>query len=348
MVQSGTANPTNSDKFIEDLVRHISKKEDLLQKLQDLLRLHGFEKKGEIFNESTINDMYKFLMENKDLFGGVISLILEDFEKNKVESKEFLEQVNKVKGMEKELETLGNGLLAQGLISGAAVTTLTGALAGLLTVGGVIGALIVGGAAFIGFVALVAIAAISYAIYQHRGEIQQGVIDIGKKVKSSCKDLLDLFPTIKARENNFDRLRSELLTGIADDSKLKEGQSVENAKNQNKIVEMLQNQKQKSAIQKLVEDGDIKEFSEKDMERLLQKGLSTHREDMEKPQDKKEPEKKDFSTLMDEFQSAIMKFGNDDIEKVIEKVNEKAQEMKPSSKMKESKFEQVNENNITR
>ncbi|OCA06591.1 hypothetical protein wTpre_930 [Wolbachia endosymbiont of Trichogramma pretiosum] len=40
--------------------------------------------------------------------GDVIILILEDFEKNKVESKKFLEQVNKVEGMEKELKTLGN------------------------------------------------------------------------------------------------------------------------------------------------------------------------------------------------------------------------------------------------
>ncbi|WP_353287250.1 glycine zipper family protein [Wolbachia endosymbiont (group B) of Gerris lacustris] len=273
MVQGGTANPTNSDKFIEDVVRHISKKEDLLQKLQDLLRLNGFEKKGEIFNESTINDMSKFLMENKDLFEGVISLILEDFEKNKVESKEFLEQVNKVKGMEKELETLGNQLLAQGLISGAAVTTLTGVLAGLLTVGGVTGALIGGGAAFVGFMALVAIAAIGYLIYQNRGEIKEGAIEVGKAVKSFVKDVIDKLPTIQARENNFDRLRSELLAGIADDSKLKAGQSVEDAKNQNKIVEMLQNQEQKSVIQELVKNGTIQNFSEDDMSRLLNKGL---------------------------------------------------------------------------
>ncbi|MFL3876710.1 hypothetical protein [Wolbachia endosymbiont of Trichogramma kaykai] len=108
MVQGGTASLTNSDKFIESIVKYMSGKEDLLRKLQDLSVLHKFEKKGKNSDESTINDMSKFLMENKDFFGDVISLILEDFEKNKVESKKNLEQVNKVEGMEKELETLGN------------------------------------------------------------------------------------------------------------------------------------------------------------------------------------------------------------------------------------------------
>ncbi|BET35621.1 MULTISPECIES: hypothetical protein [Wolbachia] len=147
MLQSGTANPTNSDELIENVVKYISGKKDLLQELQVLLRLRSFERKSEIFDESDIDSMSKFLIENKDILGSVIGLILENFEKNKVESKEFLEQGNKVKGMKKELETLGNQLLAQGLISGAAFTTLTGALAGTLAIGGVAGALIIGGAA---------------------------------------------------------------------------------------------------------------------------------------------------------------------------------------------------------
>ncbi|MFP3027094.1 MAG: glycine zipper family protein [Wolbachia sp.] len=305
MVQGGAANPTNLDKFIESIVKYISEKEDLLQKLQDLLKLSDFKKKDETFNTSPINDMSKFLMENKDVFGSVIELILENFEKNKVELKEFVEQVNKVEGMEKELETLGNQLLAQGLISGAAVTTITGALAGLLTVGGVAGALIIGGAAFIGFVALVAIAAIGYAIYQHRGEIKEGAIEAGKAVKSFVKDVIDKLPTIQARENNFDRLRSELLAGIADNSKLKVKQIVEDAKNQNKIVEMLLNEEKRSAIRELVKDGTIQNFSEDDMSKLLEKGLSTHEEDMQKLLD-----------LMKDFLPAIMAIGNNKIEEV--------------------------------
>ncbi|OCA06592.1 hypothetical protein [Wolbachia endosymbiont of Trichogramma pretiosum] len=70
MVQAGTAHLTNSDKFIESIVKYISGKEDLLRKLQDLLVLYKFEKKGKNSDESTINDMSKFLMENKDFFGG--------------------------------------------------------------------------------------------------------------------------------------------------------------------------------------------------------------------------------------------------------------------------------------
>ncbi|UIP92200.1 glycine zipper family protein [Wolbachia pipientis] len=318
MVQGGTTNPTNLDAFIENVVIYISKKEDLLQELQDLLKLRGFEKKGENFDKSAIN---KFLMENTDVFGDIIDLVLENFEKNKVESKEFLEQENKVKGMEKELETLGNQLLAQGLISGAAVTTLTGALAGLLTVGGVTGALIIGGAALIGFVALVAIAVIGYAIYQHRGEIKEGAIEAGKAVKSFVKDVIDKLPIIQARENNFDRLRSKLLAGIADDSKLKTGQSMEKAKELNKIVEMLQNQKQKSAIQELVKNGTIENFSEADMIILLEKGLSTHLDDQ-----------KPFDDLIDQFQPAIMAIGSD-IKDVEQKVNDKVKEIYPDTQL---------------
>uniref|UniRef100_A0A3B0JGP5 Uncharacterized protein n=1 Tax=Wolbachia endosymbiont of Aleurodicus floccissimus TaxID=2152762 RepID=A0A3B0JGP5_9RICK len=335
MVQVGTTNPTNSDEFIENVVRYINERKDLLEALESLLQASEFVKSGEIFDESAIKHVSKLLMNDQDLLKGTMDIVKGHLEKDDNQLKMLLEQVKKVKSMEKELETLGNGLLAQGLISGAAVTTLTGALAGLLTVGGVTGALIVGGAAFIGFVALVAIAAISYAIYQHRGEIQEGVIDIGKEVKSEWKDLLDIFPTIKARENNFDRLRSELLTGIADDSKLKEGQSVENAKNQNKIVEMLRNQEQKSAIQELVKDGTIKNFLEADMSRLLEKGFSTH-----------ESDEQSLKELMEKFQPAIMAIGNNKIEEVEKKVNEKVAAMKPSSKVKESHSEQVDGNNM--
>lgn len=347
MVQGGTTNPTNSDEFIENVVKYISERKDLLEALKSLLQANEFVKSGEIFDESSIKDVSELLIKDKDLLKNAIGIVKEYLEKDDNQLKMLLAQVSKVKGMEEKLEALGNQLLAQGVISGAAVTTLTGALAGLLTVGGVTGVLIVGGAAFIGFVALVAIAAIGYLIYQNRGEIKEGAVEAGKAVKRAWKSLQNIFPTIKAREKNFDRLNRELLEGIANNSKLKAGQTAEDAKNQNKIVEMLQNQEQQSAIVELIKNGDIQEFSEKDMKRLLRKGLSTHREDMEKPQDKKESEEKDFSTLMDAFQSAIMKFGNGEIEKaiekVIEKVNEKAQAMKPDSKVNNPNSEQVSE-----
>lgn len=324
MVQGGAANPINSDEFIESVVRYISERKDLLEALKSLLQANEFLKSGEIFEESAIKRVSQLLIQKQDLLKGTMDIVKEHLEKDDNQLKMLLEQVNKVKGMEKELETLGNQLLSQGVISGAAVITLTGALAGLLTVGGVTGALIGGGAAFVGFMALVAIAAIGYAIYQHRGEI--------KAVKSFVKDVIDKLPTIQARENNFDRLRSELLAGIADDSKLKAGQSIEDAKNQNKIVEMLQNKEQLMAIKELVKGGTIQNFSEDDMSKRLNKGLSTHLDDQGV-----------LEELMEKFQPEIMAIGDNDIEKVREKVKEKAQKMKPSPEVKNPNLEQVNE-----
>lgn len=342
MVQGGAVNSTNSDKLIENVVKYISEKGDLLQALQDLLKLHGFEKKDEISNTPPIDYMSKFLMENKNVFGSVIGLILENFEKNKVELKEFVEQVNKVKGMEKELETLGNQLLAQGLISGAAVTTLTGALAGTLAIGGVAGALIIGGAALVGFVALFAIAAIGYLIYQNRGEIKEGAIKAGRAVKSFVKDVIDKLPTIQARKNNFSRL--EINTNESLKNVISKGQEDDKNKEYIKdfsdniaILNMLQDQKKRSAIQELVENGTIKNFSEDDMTRLLKKGISTHEEDMQKLPD-----------LMKDFLPAIMAIGNNKIEEVEKIVDDKVKGMKPSPEVKNPSSEQVDGNNIAK
>ncbi|OCA06590.1 hypothetical protein [Wolbachia endosymbiont of Trichogramma pretiosum] len=136
------------------------------------------------------------------------------------------------------------------MISGAAVTTLTGALAGLLTLGGVNSALIVGGAAFVRFVALVAIAAIGYAIYQHRGEIKEGAIEPGKAVKSFVNDVIDKLTTIQARENNVGKLISNL-TKLGLKANEEERTTLDNKV---KIIEMLQNKEQLMAIKELVKD----------------------------------------------------------------------------------------------
>lgn len=330
MVQGGTTNPTNSDEFIENVVKYISERKDLLEALKSLLQANEFVKSGEIFDESSIKDVSELLIKDKDLLKNAIDIVKEYLEKDDNQLKMLLAQVSKVKGMEEKLEALGNQLLAQGVISGAAVTTLTGALAGTLAIGGVTGALIVGGAAFVGFMALVAIAAIGYAIYQHRGEIKEGAVEAGKAVKSFVKDVIDKLPTIQARENNFDRLRSELLAAIADNTKLKAGQSIEDANNQNKIVEMLRNQEQLAAIGQLIGENKAVLLSN-----LMSKGTSTHEEDMEK-----------LVGFMSEFQPAIMAIGDNDIEKVREKVNEKVKEMKPSPEVKNPSSEQVDGNKM--
>ncbi|WP_250296267.1 glycine zipper family protein [Wolbachia endosymbiont of Oedothorax gibbosus] len=261
--------------------------------------------------------------------------------------KKLAEQVGKNRVMENKLEALGNRLLIQGVISGAAVTTLTGTLAGLLTVGGVTGALIIGGAALAGFVALVAIAAIGYAIYQHRGEIKEGAIEAGKAVKSFVKNIIDKLPEVQARENNFSRLKTNVLETITNIS-LKDHTDVnikEFLADRKKILEMLQNEGQRSAIQELVKNGTIENFSEDDMSRLMNKGLSTHVADMERSKDTEESKKKGFHILMNEFQPAIMAIGSD-IKEVEQKVNEKAQEMKPYSQVDSPSPERVSEEGI--
>ncbi|WP_264336420.1 MULTISPECIES: hypothetical protein [unclassified Wolbachia] len=123
MVQGGTINPTNLEAFIENVVRYISGKKDLLEALNSLLQANEFVKSGEIFNESTIKNVSELLIKNTGVFESVMGILKEYLEKDNNQLKTLLEQVNKVEGMEKELETLGNQLLAQGLISGAAVTT---------------------------------------------------------------------------------------------------------------------------------------------------------------------------------------------------------------------------------
>ena len=208
---------------------------------------------------------------------GTIDIVKEHLEKDDNQLKTLLEQVNKVKGMEKELETLGNQLLAQGVISGAAMTTLTGALAGTLAIGGVAGALIIGGAALVGFVALFAIAAIGYLIYQNRGEIKEGAIKFGKTVKSFVKDVIDKLPTIQDRDKNFYKLYQELSQLVLQPGT--EGSEIKNIQDKAKVIEMLQNQEQKSAIQELVKDRIIENFPKEKMARLIAKGESTHIED---------------------------------------------------------------------
>ncbi|WP_264704535.1 glycine zipper family protein [Wolbachia endosymbiont (group B) of Apotomis betuletana] len=323
MVQGGAANSAISEKLIESVVEYIIGKEDLLQKLDSLLILDGFEKKGETSDKS---DISKFLMNKPVVIEGVMSLMFENFEKNKVELEKFIKLADKTEGMEKELEALGNQLLAQGVISGAAVTTLTGALAGLLTVGGVTGALIVGGAALVGFVALVAIAAIGYAIYQHRGEIKEGAMKAGKEVKSFVKDVIDKLPTIQARENNFEKLISNLMEKNLEADEGKRTM----LSNEIKIIKMLQNQEQLAAIGQLI--GEDKAGL---LNNLISKGTSTHEEDMQKLLD-----------LMKDFQPAIMAIGSD-IEDVEKKVNEKVHEVNPRTKLGIPATEQISGEGIT-
>jgi len=229
--------------------------------------------------------------------------------------------------MEK-LEALGSQLSIQGVIGGAAITALTGALAGTLAIGGVAGALMGGGLALAGLVALVAIAAIGYAIYQYRGEIKEGALDAGKAIKSLVKDLIDKLPTFRARENNFAKLNSDLLE---QHRKSTDNEEKATLNNKIEIIKMLQNKEQRSAIEKLVEEGEIK-FPE--MKKLIEKGISTH-----------ETDKKALEELVGGFQSAITK-DDKTVESFVQMVNAKVNEMKPKSQVDDPSSKQVSPEGI--
>ncbi|WP_264703576.1 hypothetical protein [Wolbachia endosymbiont (group A) of Volucella inflata] len=188
-------------------------------------------------------------------------------------------------------------------------------------------------------IALVAIGAryVGIGIVKAGEKIKEGAIETGKAVKSSYKDLIDKLPTVQARENNFSRLRTNVLETIANIS-LKDNKNVDTKKGLDdgkKILEMLQNEGQRSAIQELVKNGTIQNFSKDDMSRLLEKGLSTHVADM-----------KALNDLINKFQPVIMAIGSD-IKEVEQKVNEKAQEMKPNSHLGISSAARVSEGGIT-
>lgn len=327
MVQGGEVDTGNSEYLTQGVLEIIQGSKKLQEEAKNFLDKNKDLKDLDLTEEGSV--ILLLSSRKSEEFLAAMSKGLSEEEK----FKKLAEQVGKNRVMEEKLETLGNQLLAQGLISGAAVTTLTGALAGTLAIGRVTGALIVGGAALVGFVALFAIAAIGYLIYQNRGEIKEGAIEAGKAVKSFVKDVIDKLPTIQARENNF----GKLISNLTEQGLRANGEERTILDNKVKIIEMLRNQEQKSAIQELVKDGTIKNFSEKDMERLLQKGLSTH-----------ESDEQSLKELMKKFQSAIMAIGNNKIEEVEKKVNEKVAAMKPSSKVKESNSEQVDGNNIAK
>ncbi|WP_343289404.1 glycine zipper family protein [Wolbachia endosymbiont of Encarsia formosa] len=315
MVQGGEVDTGNSEYLTQGVLEIIQGSKKLQEEEKNFLDKNKDLKDLDLTEEENV--ILLLSSRKSEEFLAAMSKALSEEEK----FKKLAEQVGKNRVMEEKLEALGNQLLAQGVISGAAVTTLTGALAGTLAIGGVTGALIGGGAAFVGFVALVAI---GYAIYQNRSEIKEGAIEFGKAVKSFVKDVIDAFAWEKT---NFSRLQKQFVRDMVystDNEKSKEAQ------NKIRIIEILKNEEQRSAIKGLIEDGIIQDFSEKDMTKLVEKGDSTHKEDMQK-----------LLSLMQDFLPAIMVIGEGKIEKVEEIISEKAQKVKPSPKVENPSSERV-------
>ncbi|WP_259348828.1 hypothetical protein [Wolbachia pipientis] len=96
-----------------------------------------------------------------------------------------------------------------------------------------------------------------------------------------------------------------------------EGEKIKNAQSKAKVIGMLQNEGQRSAIQELVKNGTIQNFSEDDMKKLREKGTSTY-----------ESDKEALEELMEKFQSKIMAIGEGKIEEVEKMVNGKVNQMK--------------------
>ncbi|WP_353284729.1 hypothetical protein [Wolbachia endosymbiont (group A) of Lasioglossum fulvicorne] len=98
-------------------------------------------------------------------------------------------------------------------------------------------------------IALVAIGAryVGIGIGRAGEKIKEGAIEAGKAVKSSYKDLIDRLPEVQRRENNFEKLISNLMEKNLEAD---EGERTM-LSNKIKIIKMLQNQEQLAVIGQL-------------------------------------------------------------------------------------------------
>ncbi|CAI5594886.1 hypothetical protein ACSYGS_06045 [Wolbachia pipientis] len=136
-------------------------------------------------------------------------------------------------------------------------------------------------------------------------KIKEGAIDAGKAVKSLSKNLGDKLPEVGPKKDNFSKLYNSLAQEIIGYNMSEEGEKIKNAQSKAKVIGMLQNEGQRSAIQELVKNGTIQNFSEDDMKKLREKGTSTY-----------ESDKEALEELMEKFQSKIMAIGEGKIEEV--------------------------------
>ncbi|EAL59409.1 MULTISPECIES: hypothetical protein [Wolbachia] len=325
-------------KAISDIIESIAQssqegKKELFTTLSEQVKGMNLKDLG-----LAINDQGLQKEVNKELFIKLIEEALKDLTSENVDSKiieEALKSVNQqaisnvINNNKGPLDNLVN------YFKSASANKKIGIASAVMVLGAAFSPLIV----LATLIALVAIGAryVGIGIGRAGEKIKEGAIETGKAVKSSYKDLIDKLPTVQARENNFSRLRTNVLETIANIS-LKDNKNVDTKKgfdDGKKILEMLQNEGQRSAIQELVKNGTIQNFSKDDMSRLLEKGLSTHVADM-----------KALNDLINKFQPVIMAIGSD-IKEVEQKVNEKAQEMKPNSHLGISSAARVSEGGIT-
>lgn len=274
-----------------------------------------------------INDQGLQKEVNKELFIKFIEEALENSKPENIEPKiieEALQSVNQqaisnvINNNKGPLDNLVNyfksasanekiGIASAGIVLGVAFSPLI-VLATLIALVGI-------GARYVGI-----------GIGRAGEKIKEGAIEAGKAVKSSYKDLIDRLPEVQRRENNFEKLISNLMEKNLEAD---EGERTM-LSNKIKIIKMLQNQEQLAAIGQLIGEDNTDLLNN-----LMSKGTSTHEEDMEK-----------LVGFMSEFQPKIMAIGSD-IKEVEKMVNDKVNQMKPNSQLGSSSAARVSEGGIT-
>ncbi|XCA33690.1 MAG: hypothetical protein ABS808_02555 [Wolbachia endosymbiont of Polyergus mexicanus] len=329
----------DDDEFFDAQIDHQELRKAISNIIEGIVKSSSEEKKAllsKISNTVDEIDIYELKLvissqglekaTNKELFIKLIEEALKGLTSENVDSKiieEALKSVNQqaisnvINNNKGPLDNLVNyfksasankkiGIASTGIVLGVAFSPLI-VLATLI-------ALVAIGARYVGI-----------GIGKAGEKIKEGAIEAGKAVKSSYKDLIDKLPEVQRRENNFEKLISNLMEKNLEAD---EGERTM-LSNEIKIIKMLQNQEQLAAIGQLI--GEDKAGL---LNNLMSKGTSTHEEDMEKLVD-----------FMSEFQPAIMAIGSD-IKEVEQKVNEKVQEIKPDSQLGSSSAERVSEKGI--
>ncbi|WP_341820372.1 hypothetical protein [Wolbachia endosymbiont (group A) of Cydia strobilella] len=305
-------------KAISDIIESIAQssqegKKELFTTLSEQVKGMNLKDLG-----LAINDQGLQKEVNKELFIKFIEEALEGLTSENVDSKiieEALKSVNQqaisnvINNNKGPLDNLVN------YFKSASANKKIGIASAVMVLGAAFSPLIV----LATLIALVGIGA-RYAgigIVKAGEKIKEGAIDAGKAVKSLSKNLGDKLPEVGPKKDNFSKLYNSLAQEIIGYNMSEEGEKIKNAQSKAKVIGMLQNEGQRSAIQELVKNGTIQNFSEDDMKKLKEKGTSTY-----------ESDKEALEELMEKFQSKIMAIGEGKIEEVEKMVNDKVNQMK--------------------
>nr|WP_265024187.1 hypothetical protein [Wolbachia endosymbiont (group A) of Epagoge grotiana] len=293
-------------KAISDIIESIAQssqegKKELFTTLSEQVKGMNLKDLG-----LAINDQGLQKEVNKELFIKLIEEALKDLTSENVDSKiieEALKSVNQqaisnvINNNKGPLDNLVN------YFKSASANKKIGIASAVMVLGAAFSPLIV----LATLIALVAIGARYVGIGRVKAgeKIKEGAIDAGKAVKSLSKNLGDKLPEVGPKKDNFSKLYNSLAQEIIGYNMSEEGEKIKNAQSKAKVIGMLQNEGQRSAIQELVKNGTIQNFSEDDMKKLREKGTSTY-----------ESDKEALEELMEKFQSKIMAIGEGKIEEV--------------------------------